>query len=100
MHKVFILISTILLAACNFQRSTPRMVTEAGSATPSNQPCSFNWATQPLPDLSAKVRAAMQTAGLNGISVTAEAYGENCYDTRTNEPVSFTAMETDFHVTA
>ena len=100
MHKVFILISTILLAACNFQRSTPRMVTEAGSATPSNQPCSFNWATQPLPDLSAKVLAAMQTAGLNGISVTAEAYGENCYDTRTNEPVSFTAMETDFRVTA
>jgi hypothetical protein len=42
----------------------------------------------------------MQTAGLNGISVTAEAYGENCYDTRTNEPVSFTAMETDFHLTA
>ena len=100
MHKLFILFSTVLLVACNFQLSTPRSVTEARSDTPSNQPCSFNWATQTLPDLSAQVLAAMQTAGLNGISVTAEAYGENCYDTRTNEPVSFTAMETDFHLTA
>ena len=100
MHKVFILISTILLAACNFQPPTPGSVDAAGTATPGNQPCSFNWATQPLPDLSARVLAAMQAAGLNGISVNAEAYGENCTDPRTNEAVSFTAMETDFHVTA
>jgi hypothetical protein len=100
MHKVFILISTILLAACNFQRSTPGLVTETGSDTPGNQPCSFNWATQPLPDLSVRVLTAMQAAGLTGIGVNAEAYGENCTDTRTNKAVSFTAMETDFHVTA
>jgi len=100
MHKVFILISTILLAACNFQRSTPRLVNEAASNTPGNQPCSFNWATQPLPDLSARVLAAMQAAGLNSIGVNAEAYGENCTDARTSKTLSFTAMETDFHVTA
>ena len=100
MHKVFILISTILLAACNFQPPFPGSVAAGGSATPGNQPCSFIWATQPLPELSARVLTAMQAAGLNGLGVTAEAYGENCTDTRTNEVVSFTSMETDFHVTA
>jgi hypothetical protein len=41
----------------------------------------------------------MEAAGLKDVTVRAEAYGENCYDSQTNEPVSFGAMETDFHIT-
>ena len=99
MHKMSILILTLFLAACTLPCSTPMPVPDAGSDTPTSQPCYFNWATQSLPDLSTRVKAAMETAGLENISAIAEAYGENCYDTRTNQPVSFTAMETDFRVT-
>jgi len=41
----------------------------------------------------------MEAAGLKDVTVRAEAYGENCYDSQTNEPVSFGAMETNFHIT-
>jgi hypothetical protein len=69
--------------------------------TPANsQDCYFNWATQPLPDLSAEIQTAINAAGLRGVLVTAEAYGENCIDAQTNEPVSFATLETDFRIVA
>jgi hypothetical protein len=61
--------------------------------------CYFNWATQPLPDLSLEVQAALEAAGLEGFTAIAEAYGENCYDSQTNEVVYFATMETDFRLT-
>jgi hypothetical protein len=99
MRKIPVLILILLLAACTLHRSAPIIEPNAGSGTPSGQPCYFNWATKSLPDLSTQVQAAMQTAGLVNINAIVEAYGEYCYDARTNQPVSFTAMETDFHVT-
>ena len=100
MRKFFILTSTILLVACNHPLSTPSLVSGSGTVTLTNQPCYFNWTTQPLPDLSTQVQAAIETTGLRNVHAAAEAYGENCYDARTNQPVSFAAMETDFRVTA
>jgi hypothetical protein len=100
MRKLFSLITTILLAACNIPFSTPRSVAGAASDTPANKPCSLNWATQSLPDLSTRVQSAMETARLPNVRIIAEAYGENCLDAQTNQAVSFTTMETDYRVTA
>ena len=94
MRKTFALLLSILLVACNLPRSTPLPVTD----TPFDQPCYFNWATKPLPDLSKQIQASMESAGLKGVTVIAEAFGENCIDAKTNQPVSFGAMETDFRV--
>jgi len=85
----------LILAACTLPRSTPTIATEPGNS----QNCYFNWATQPLPELSAKVMAAINAAGLKGVIAVAETYGENCIDPQTNKPVSFAVLETDFQVT-
>jgi hypothetical protein len=67
---------------------------------PTRAPCTFNWATQDLPELTAEVQAAMDDAGLENVTVSASAYGENCYYNDTNEVQYFAAMQTDFRVTA
>jgi hypothetical protein len=92
---VAILIPVLLLAACNLPRATP----DLGTAPGNSQNCAYEWTTQPLPDLSAQVQAAMSAARLTGIRASAEAYGENCIDAQTNQPVSFSALETDFRIT-
>lgn len=97
MRRIFAFFLSTLLAACNIPRPTAVPMTVRD--TPTNQPCYFNWATQPLPDLSKQVQAAMDSADLKGITATAEAFGENCYDNQTNQPVSFSAIETDFRIT-
>jgi hypothetical protein len=49
--------------------------------------------------VSANVQAAINAAGLKNVSTNAQAYGENCYDSQTNKPVSFSTLETDFYIT-
>jgi hypothetical protein len=70
------------------------------STAPTRAPCYFNWATQDLPELTAEVQAAMDDAGLERVTISASAYGENCYANDTNEVQYFAAMQTDFSVTA
>ena len=89
------LLTVISLAACNFPTRTPEL--ESAPVIPQN--CAFRWASQALPDLTKQVQSAMDAARLDGVKATAEAYGENCYDSQTNKPVSFATLETDFHVT-
>jgi hypothetical protein len=40
----------------------------------------------------------MDQAGLKGGTASAQAYGENCYGSTTNQVVSFAAMETDIQI--
>ena len=91
-----ILLTVLCLAACNFPTRTPEL--ESPPANPQN--CAFSWASQPLPELSAQVQSAIDAARLTGVKATAEAYGENCYDSQTNKPVSFATLETDFRISA
>jgi len=93
---------TVLLAACMTQTAPeplPPLPTTA-SPTPTifaeEHPCAYTWATQPLPDLSEKIQGLIEDADLNGVTVRAEAFGENCYDSQANKVVGFAAMETDF----
>ena len=92
-----LLLFIFLLSSCGMRRSTPTPE-PAVSALP-NEQCAWNWATQPLPDLSAKVEADMQANRLKDVTVRAEAYGENCITTA-GKVDHFAAMETDFHITA
>jgi hypothetical protein len=108
MRKLFFFLLLICLAGCNLPRraitilptatstATPTPTSTPTSEPPSSQDCYFNWATQSLPELSAEVQAAMEKAGLKGVTAVAEAYGENCYDSQTNKVVYFATLETDF----
>jgi hypothetical protein len=73
---------------------TPSAETSTGSVGQ----CYFNWAVKSLPRESALLQDALELAGVPFISAVAEAYGENCIDSVSNEPISFSTMETDFHV--
>lgn len=117
-RTVLLILLTILLVGCNFplykdrnfdsKTATAQMaltLTAASAITPSVTPdtslagmCSYNWATQSLPNESVLLQNALQTAGVAFISVRAEAFGENCYDATSRGAVSFSTMETDFHV--
>jgi hypothetical protein len=71
--------------------------TSTATPTAAYEQCAWQWATQPLSELSAEVQAALEAAGLEGAAVRAEAYGENCLSAD-NEVLRFAAMETDFHI--
>jgi ABC-type glycerol-3-phosphate transport system substrate-binding protein len=88
---------TVTVAPTPTSTSLPAIHTPTATEVP-YESCSWNWATQPLPELSVQVQAAMEAAGLTGITATAEAYGENCLNAK-DEVVRFAAMETDFRIT-
>lgn len=96
----------LLLGACSLPltptSSSPPTVTATASQTATATPptysgCGYQWANQPLPELSAEFRSAIQN--LQPVAqANAFAFGEDCIHadgtTRT-----FIAMETDFNVT-
>jgi hypothetical protein len=113
MRKLLILLLSVLLAACSLPHfitdveplystgtpvlvtDTPVFVTDTPEASAGYTECGWSWATQSLPDLSAKVQSALDTAGLEGVTVSAEAFGENCF-TMSGKVDHFATMETDF----
>ena len=99
-----LLLIPVLLVACTIHLREV-VFTDTPTYTPSLTPtveyfqCAWVWATQPLPEISSKVQAALESAGLPVTAVLAEAFGENCIDSRTNQVASFATMETDFRIT-
>ena len=89
-----ILLSVLILAACTVPQSIP----DTPTVSANSQNCIYAWATQPLPELSEKVQAAISAAGLTGVNANVEAYGENCIDSQTNRSVRFSTLETDFYI--
>lgn len=123
LHGVWLIGMAIFLAGCRFpvelffapDSPPPRQINAAPlpslegdsqplenipTPTPTPFPCAYAWAEQTLPDLTAEVQRALDTAGLNRVEALAVAYGENCVDTLNNQVVSFSVMETDFYFTA
>jgi len=102
MRKIVLLLLAFLLTACNLPFSIPELesvpVTDTPGAEAGYTQCAWTWASQPLPDLTAKVQSALEAAGLKGVANSAEAYGENCI-TGTGKVDHFAAMETDFRFT-
>jgi len=95
----FMLTSCSLRQAAEGAEAVPPTGTPLPGAT-AYPGCYFNWATQPLPDLSRQVQEAVDKSSLTGVTASAEAYGENCYDNLTNKIVYFSTMETDFRFKA
>lgn len=60
--------------------------------------CTWQWASEDLPDLSADVQTALDNAQIATLSVRAYTFGENCIDSQTNTLSYFAAMETDFRI--
>jgi hypothetical protein len=85
-----------ILAGC-VTRLTPLTAEPSPSVVPYTQ-CAWSWATQSLPELSAKVETELDSAGLKDVTARAEAYGENCL-TAEGKVDHFAAMQTDFHIT-
>ena len=102
MREILLLLLTILLAACNLPHSTPDLESIPVSKTPNSDTgypaCAWNWATQSLPGLGAELQSALESAGMKGVTASAEAYGENCA-TATGLVDHFATLETDFHIT-
>jgi hypothetical protein len=102
MRKILVLLLSILLAACNPPvRSQPAIsnpVPETPTTGTGSTDCGWEWATQPLSYLSTQVKTALEKSGLTGVTVAAEAYGENCL-TSAGMVDHFATMETDFRIT-
>jgi hypothetical protein len=60
--------------------------------------CGYQWATMPLPDVSGEILEAFRKAGHNEVSVTAEAFGENCIHPETGQIIKFLTMQTDIFI--
>jgi len=87
----------LLLSACGpGPRTSPPPVPTATPTLPPAGDCYWIWATQPLPDVTARLQAALEAVGLSGATGEAFAYGENCIDYQSGAVRGFAAMETDF----
>jgi hypothetical protein len=108
--SVYLLLIPFLFTGCNLPMTTspvpgagtpltpdPPPVTVIVTTTSDYRPCVFQWATQPLPDLTIQLAETLAQAGLETSSARAEAYGENCID-ENGQVVYFATKETDFWV--
>lgn len=95
-----VLLLGLLLAGCSLP-SLPQVTPTADvppTVTPPPQSCGWQWASQPLPELSAQVEQAMQAAVQPQAQAYAQAYGENCRQAD-GSVAYFATLETDFYVT-
>ncbi|HUH98743.1 MAG TPA: hypothetical protein VLZ89_15365 [Anaerolineales bacterium] len=99
----YLLVLGMLLGGCTSTEPLPTpapLLSGAATAppiTPTIEPCAFVEATQDLPAVTAQFDQALKQLQ-PGASGRAEAYGENCVSAA--GPATFSAMETDFYITA
>ena len=63
-----------------------------------DEPCGYQWASNPLPDISKEIQNMFDEAGLDNLQVVAEAFGENCI--RADGTIArFLTMQTDIRMT-
>ncbi len=74
------------------------LLTPVVSPGAEDEPCGFQWATQPLPEVTQALQQYFNDAGQTNLKATAEAFGENCV--RADGSVArFLTMYTDIRVT-
>lgn len=69
------------------------------TAGATDEPCGYQWATQPLPEISQELQETFQKADQPDLTVAAEAFGENCLRAD-GSVVRFLTMYTDIRVIA
>lgn len=79
---VLVLAAVAAFAVLFFTGNLPQvtaLINPLQQKTLENDPnCSYNWATQPLPEVSAELQKKLIKLGLRASEVNAAAYGENC----------------------
>ena len=106
---VALLVLLNLSLGCGDSRATPSTPPTVTIQTPdeptptptqfSEVSCVWNWAYQPLPEITAQIRQRFTEAGIAATDIAAIAFGENCINGETGQIVRFAAMQTDFEVT-
>jgi hypothetical protein len=102
--KYILVLCIFLLASCALDEQVPTVapslapVATALPITPTIETCAFVEATQNLPDVTAQIDQAMKDLQSDA-SGRAEAFGENCVYASSGQS-TFSAMETDFYITA
>lgn len=66
--------------------------------TPATVNCAYVWSNRSLPEVTSQLNQAFRTSGLAEVEGEATAYGEDCFDSETNQVVQFLAVQTDFFV--
>lgn len=107
----------ILLSACS---TTPSSTTQTGETAPGliptesslvtisvatmndrtqepTQPCGYQWARMPLPEVSKQFQDLLIRAGLSEVILRAEAFGENCLNSDLSVQ-RFLPMQTDLYL--
>lgn len=60
--------------------------------------CAYQWASQPLPEVSSVLQGQVIKAGIENTVILAEAFGENCIDPGTGKVVRFLTRQTDIRI--
>ena len=60
--------------------------------------CAYQWATQPLPEVSSMLQEQVINAGMDNISIIAEAFGEDCINPENGKVIRFIARQTDLRI--
>jgi hypothetical protein len=97
-----VMAATLQTAPLNATPTPTPAITLTPTATGSTaySACSWQWATQPLPELTAQAQDLLALLGYTDLTISASAYGENCWRQDTQQIAYFAAMTTDFDVTA
>jgi len=70
-------------------------VTDTPTTTPTDEPCSYTWAYQDAPELTAKIESALRELNPE-VTIRVQAFGENCV--HSDGSAMFLAKETDLYI--
>lgn len=71
---------------------------QPATPTPTEPPCAWMWASQPLVAQSGRVQAGIDATGAQGVSFEASAFGENCVDAVSGDIRRFIARDVVFRL--
>lgn len=109
MNKFIWIVLLLVLVACMPNRENPDRAIIPSPINPSaspttelpleatpmaTRPCGYQWANQSLPEVSEQFQQAFDSAGMSGITIRAEAFGENCLNAD-GSVQRFLPMQTD-----
>jgi hypothetical protein len=94
-----IIILVLILTACHPQAPSETQISSSQdigiSPTAEYFQCGWIWATQPLPEVDARLKQALQASNLAGWQASAQAFGENCLN-NSGQVDHFAARDLDF----
>lgn len=84
-------------SAAPISPSSPELFSTVTETAPAAG-CAYVWSNRSLPEITLQLNQAFQASGMSEVQAEASAYGEDCFDSTTNQTVQFIAMQTDFYI--